>query len=96
MQKKTYVFDETTLEILDDLKCKLKQNETSIIKEAIRMYRDTMNGKDEIYRMLHEIVYKLEYIIEKVERLSFQLGKCVERNRQLEEQLRKLNADQTE
>ncbi len=90
MRKKTYVFDEDTLEILENLKCSMNKKEISIIKEALRMYHEMHNNQENLYKMVKEIISQLEYITSKIENLSYELGQCRERNRHLEEMLRKL------
>jgi len=40
LRKKTYVFDEDTLNILKTLREELGKKETQIIKEALRLYFD--------------------------------------------------------
>ncbi len=93
MKKKTYVFDEDTLEILDQLKCDLNQKEISIIKAALRAYYEVQCNKKEIYKTLNEVVTQLSSIVQKIEELSYALGQCRERNRQLEKILRELKGE---
>lgn len=93
MRKKTYVFDEDTLEILENLKCSMNKKEISIIKDALKMYYDVHNNQENLYKALNEIICQLNYIASKIENLSFELGRCKERNKHLEEMLRKLVED---
>ena len=90
MKKKTYIFDDDTLEILDQLKCDLNQKEVSIIKDALRAYYEVQCNKKELYRTLHEVVSQLTHIVQKIEELSFALGQCRERNKQLERLIEEL------
>ncbi len=93
MKKKTYIFDEDTLEILDQLKCDLNQKEVSIIKDALRSYYEVQCNKKELYKTLNEVVSQLNHIVQKIEELSYALGQCRERNRQLEKILDELKRD---
>jgi len=93
LKKKTYIFDEDTLEILDQLKCDLNQKEVSIIKDALRSYYEVQCNKKELYKTLNEVVSQLNHIVQKIEELSYALGQCRERNRQLEKILDELKRD---
>jgi len=90
LKKKTYVFDDTTLDMLDRLKCELNQKEVSILREAIKKLHDYYCEKQRTYESLREIIQKLDYIVNRIEDLSFQLGQCREKNRILEEKLREI------
>lgn len=90
VRKKTYVFDDDTLEILENLKCSMNKKEVSIIREALRMYHDMHNNQENLYKALNEIICQLEYITSKIEKLSYELGQCKERNKYLEDMIRKL------
>jgi len=94
LKKKTYIFDEDTLEILDQLKCDLNQKEVSIIKDALRSYYEVQCNKKELYKTLNEVVTQLNHIVQKIEELSYALGQCRERNRQLEKILDELKREQ--
>ncbi len=93
MKKKTYVLDESTLNMLEKLKCELNQKEVSVIKEAVRMLHEYHCEKQRTYETLNEIVEKLDYIVKRVEELSYQLGKCQEKNRYLESRIRELTEE---
>ena len=88
MRKKTYIFDDSTLEMIDRLKCELNQKEVAILKEAIRMLYEQNCEKKKNYELLRDIVQRLDHIVKRVEELSLELGRCRERNRYLEEKLR--------
>ena len=93
MKKKTYVFDDSTLDMIDKLKCELNQKEVTILKEAVRLLHEYHCNRKETYDYMKEIVRKLDYIVERIEFLSYQLGQCRERNEQLERKLRELIED---
>ncbi len=90
MKKKTYVFDDDTLEILENLKCSTNKKEISIIRDALKMYYDVHNNQENLYKALNEIICQLNYITSKIEKLSYELGQCKERNRHLEDMLKRL------
>jgi len=93
LKKKTYIFDEDVLEILDQLKCDLNQKEVAIIKDALRSYYEVQCNKREVYKTLHDVVSQLDNIIRKIEELSYALGQCRERNRQLEKIVKELKGE---
>lgn len=93
MKKKTYIFDDSTLDMIDKLKCELNQKEVTVLKEAIRKLYEQSCEKRKNEDTLKEIVKKLDYIVKRIEELSFELGKCKERNRYLESKLRKFMED---
>jgi DNA-binding transcriptional regulator GbsR (MarR family) len=90
LRKKTYILDDTTLDMLDRLKCELNQKEVSVIKEAVRKLHEYHCTRQKTYETLNEIVEKLNYIVQRIEELSYKLGKCEERNRYLERKLSKM------
>lgn len=94
MQKKTYVFDDNTLEVLKTLREELGKKETQIIKEALRLYFENHRNNREVMASLNELVGRIEAIVSQIAELSYRLGKCEERNRVLEGELRKLKRNQ--
>jgi len=93
LKKKTYVFDSSTLEILEVLKEKLGKKETQIIREALRLYLDNHKNHEQLMGSVNEFVDRIESIVKQISELSYRLGRCEERNRYLEEELRKLKGD---
>ncbi len=93
MKKKTYIFDDNTLDMIDHLKCELNQKEVVILKEAIRMLYESKYERKKKEDLLNEIVRKLDYIVRRIEDLSFELGKCKERNKYLEDKLKRFMED---
>ncbi len=91
MQKKTYMLDEETLNLLEELKCMSNKKEITIIKESIKLYHQHHVKEDSVIKILCEITNQLVFIINKIEDLSRELGKCEERNRYLENQIKKLS-----
>ncbi len=90
MRKKTYVFDNETLRILEEIKRELGKKETQILKEALRLYYEHHRSvKREISR-LEAMVREIEKLTGKISELSYKLGRCEERVRFLEEEVRKL------
>ncbi len=87
MRKKTYMFDDETLEILDELKCNLNKKEVGIIKEALRLYYETQKNQENLYSSIMGIVSQLNFILSRIEKLSYELGQCRERNKMLEKYL---------
>ena len=94
MQKKTYVFDDNTLEVLKTLREELGKKETQIIKEALRLYFENHRNNREVMASLNELVGRIEAIVSQIAELSYRLGECEERNRVLEGELRKLKRNQ--
>ncbi len=90
MRKKTYLFDPDTLEILETLKAELGKKETQIIREALRLYLQSYMRERRLLDAVDDLAEKIEGITLKVSELSYKLGRCEERNRILEEELRKL------
>jgi len=79
-KKKTYIFNEQTLQVLSELKKLTSQTETQILSDALYFYLK-YKGKE------NGFLSKIDYVFEKIERLSFELGRCQERVRYLEEKL---------
>lgn len=90
MRKKTYLFDPDTLEILETLKAELGKKETQIIREALRLYLQSHMRERKLLDAVDDLAERIERIALKVSELSYKLGRCEERNRVLEEELRKL------
>lgn len=90
MKKKTYVFDDDTLEVLKTLREELGKKETQIIREALRLYFDNHRNNRELMLSLNDLLNRIESIVSRISELSYRLGRCEERNRTLEEELRKL------
>ncbi|GAB6065105.1 hypothetical protein JCM9492_01970 [Aquifex pyrophilus] len=76
MKKKTYVFNDKTVGILEELKKSTNKKETQIIEEALNYYYDYIRGKSEIFEDLKAISKNFLEIINKVEELSYKLGRC--------------------
>ena len=91
MRKKTYMFDDETLDLLYELKCNLNKKEVGIIKEALKVYYEFHCNQENIYNSLNHIVSKLDMIVSKIEKLSYELGQCRERNKYLEKHLKNLD-----
>ncbi len=79
--KKTYVFSKKTADLLDSLKHSLGKSETQIISEALICLEKQTNREKQFKD-------NLEILVQKIENLSFILGKYEERIRQLEEKLK--------
>ena len=90
MKKKTYVFDEDMLYKMEELRKALNKKEIAILKEALDdyyyKYKRGANAKSE----LDMLVNKIDSILNKVEELSYKLGKCEERNKYLQKELNKI------
>ncbi len=93
MRKKTYVFDEDTLDILRSLREELGKKETQIIREALKFYFDHHREQVSLMNSLGNLMEKIERIVRQISELSYRLGRCEERNRILEEELRKLGRE---
>jgi predicted transcriptional regulator len=81
-KKKTYVFREDVLKKLEELKDITDQTETQILSDAINRYLDYLKREK-------KLISSLDYMLEKIEKLSIDLGRCQERVRYLEERLSK-------
>jgi translation initiation factor 2B subunit (eIF-2B alpha/beta/delta family) len=75
-KKKTYVFNQHTLEILDALKDMTKKSETQIIAEALELLEGYIRKEKELDN-------SLDILLEKISELSYKLGKCEEKLEQL-------------
>ncbi|RLJ70081.1 hypothetical protein BCF55_0343 [Hydrogenivirga caldilitoris] len=93
MKKKTYVFDNATLEVLQTLREELGKKETQIIREALRLYLDNHRTNGEVMNSLNKLVERIENVVERVSELSYKLGRCEERTKRLEEEIRKLRGE---
>ncbi|NPA53026.1 MAG: hypothetical protein GXO22_09035 [Aquificae bacterium] len=80
--KKTYVFNQSTAQLLEKLKISLGKSETQIISDALICLERYTNREKEFKD-------NLEIFISKIENLSFLLGKYEEKIKQLEEKLKK-------
>jgi len=92
LRKKTYVFDEDTLNILKTLREELGKKETQIIKEALRLYFDNHREQVDFMKSLGNLMERIERVVKQVSQLSYRLGRCEERNRILEEELRRFRS----
>jgi peptidoglycan hydrolase CwlO-like protein len=90
LKKKTYLFDDDTLEVLKVLRQELGKKETQIIREALNLYFNNHKNQTELMSSVNELLEKIEAIVSKVSELSYQLGRCEERNRMLMEELERL------
>ncbi len=90
LRKKTYMFDDETLDLLNELKCNLNKKEVGIIKEALKMYYEVQCNQETVYKSLNDIVSQLNMIVTKIEKLSYELGQCRERNRYLENYIKNM------
>jgi len=90
LKKKTYVFDSRTLEVLKLLCEELGKKETQIIREALKLYFDHHRSRKELISSVESLVERIERITNQVAELSYKLGRCEERNRNLEEEIRRL------
>ncbi len=93
MRKKTYVFDDSTLSILETLREELGKKETQIIREALRLYFDNHREHVNLMNSLGELVERIERVVRQISELSYRLGRCEERTRALEEELKRLRGD---
>ncbi len=78
-KKKTYVFDNQTIELLEELKNITGKSETRIICEALELYEEYIK-KDGNLRN------SLEVLLDKITELSYKLGKCQARLERYERQ----------
>ncbi len=76
MKKKTYVFSERALQALEELKKITNKKETQIIEEAILLYLDYVTGKECVFTEVKKVTDNIVTIINKVEELSYKLGRC--------------------
>ncbi len=76
-KKKTYVFNQHVLDILERLKEKTKKSETQIITEALELL-------EEYVRKEKELNSSLDILLDKISDLSYKLGKCEEKLAQYE------------
>ncbi|HID66543.1 MAG TPA: hypothetical protein EYP32_07130 [Aquificaceae bacterium] len=76
MKKKTYVFNERVIQILNELKKRTNKKETQIIEDALMHYYEYLMGRDEIFQEMKRLSKNLIDILNKVEELSYRLGKC--------------------
>jgi hypothetical protein len=76
MKKKTYVFNEKVIQILDELKKRTNKKETQIIEEALVYYYEYLMGKDDVFQEMKRLSKNLIDILNKVEELSYRLGRC--------------------
>ncbi len=90
MRKKTYVFDGDTIRILEEIKVELGKKETQILKEALRLYYEHHQSMKRDLDRLETLVRDLERMVERISELSYKLGKCEERLRSLEEEIRRI------
>ncbi len=90
MRKKTYMFDEYTLEILEYLKKKSGKKEVQIIKEAIRAYKDNHENNEKIMGQLENLSENMRSILEMVADLSYRLGVCETMLKTFERRMREL------
>jgi len=95
LRKKTYVFDEDTLDILRTLREELGKKETQIIREALKLYFDRHREQVSFMNSLGNLMEKIERIVRQISELSYKLGRCEERNRILEEELRRLRKERS-
>jgi len=93
LRKKTYVFDDHTLEVLQVLKEELGKKETQIIREALRLYFENHRNSRNLMSSVNELVERMENIVKQISELSYRLGRCEERARRLEEEIRKLKGE---
>ena len=80
-KKKTYVFTKNVLENLKEIKEITQQSETQIISDALSYYLHHIKKQE-------ELISKLDFILEKIEKLSLELGRCQERVRYLEDRVK--------
>ncbi len=78
-KKKTYVFDNNILNLLEELKLLTGKSETRIISEALELYEKHIKKEESIKN-------SLELLLDKISELSYKLGQC-------EAQLEKLKKD---
>ena len=79
-KKKTYIFNEDTLRNLEGIQQITRQTETQIISDALKIYEEYLKKET-------NIMTKLDLVLEKIEKLSLELGACKERLRDCEEKL---------
>ncbi len=68
-KKKTYVFDNHILALLEELKLMTGKSETRIITEALELYEKHVKKEESLKN-------SLEILVEKISELSYKLGKC--------------------
>jgi len=76
MKKKTYVFNDHVLEAIEELKRLTHRKETQIVEEAIVFYLNYLNGKNQMYKEIEAVLKNLKEIVDKIETLSYKLGRC--------------------
>ena len=90
MRKKTYMLDDHTLDLLEELKRELNQKEVSVIREAVRQLHERHRKEKEYHSMLKDMVSRLDSLAKRIEELSFELGRYKERNSMLERKIKEL------
>ncbi len=71
-KKKTYIFGGQVLNTLEELKEATKKSETQIISEALEIYKKYIQNNQELET-------NLQLFLDKIENLSYKLGKCEEK-----------------
>ena len=91
-KKKTYVFDQDTLNILEALKRDLGKKETQILKEALRLYMEHHKGMSAMTTTAQEFLKSVENLTKHVSDLSYRLGRCEAEKERLKSELDRLRS----
>ncbi|WP_457640433.1 hypothetical protein [Persephonella sp.] len=73
-KKKTYVFEEETLDTLKKIKQKTGKSETQILKEAIILYEKYLNDDEDGIKTIKDIASKLEKIVNRLDLILTKLS----------------------
>ncbi len=88
VRKKTYAFDQATIDILEELKRELGKKETQLLKEALNIYYKKVKHEENISSQVESFLSNVKDLATMIMELSYRLGKCEEKMRQLEELLK--------
>ena len=91
-KKKTYVFDQDTLKILEALKRELGKKETQILKEALKLYMEHHKGVSAMTNTAQEFLKSVENLTKHVSDLSYRLGRCEAEKERLKGELERLRS----
>ncbi len=93
LRKKTYAFDQATIDILEELKRELGKKETQLLKEALKAYYKSIKNEKNLSSQVENFLSNIKDLANMIMELSYRLGKCEEKMRQLEERIREIGGD---
>ncbi len=89
MKKKTYVFDSSTLELLESLKKELGKKEVQILREALRVYGEKVQSLKESVSHMGSVVSKMDMVLVNMFELSSKIEDVNAKLRRIERLLSK-------